>query len=501
MGAMERTHLAMYCRDRSPVRILLFACALACASSPAAGQPGAPQASREGGQVVAQGPPAAGLAAALQSPLMGGVPAGEVTPGALRLSLHDAVQRGLERNLGAMLGRDRVQSADGARWMSMSGLLPTLYASIAQARDQINLEAYGFPVAPGTSPIIGPFNISDRRISVAQTVFDYSAIQDARAGAATKTAAVYAYQDVREQVVVVVANLYFQIVATASRVEAVRAQQRTAEALFARARAMKDAGTVAGIEVIRAQVQVENQKQRVIYYENEFAKQKLMLARAIGVPLAQAFELTDQVPFKAYDTMPIEEALAQAYARRADYKAALELLKADEARRRSAYGSMAPSVHFTADYGDIGPSWSSALGTYSVMGSVTVPLFQAGRERGRVLLADAALRQNQAQVADLKARIEYEVRAAYLDLKAAHERVNVARGAADLANQQMVQAQDRFAAGVASHVEVVQAQEAVATESENLIASLFAHNQAKAALARATGMAEDAAERLVGGQE
>jgi outer membrane protein TolC len=264
---------------------------------------------------------------------------------------------------------------------------------------------------------------------------------------------------------------------------------------------MKDAGTIAGIELIRAQVQVENLKQRVNYYENEFSKQKLMLARAVGLPLAQAFELTDQVPFKAIDTMPLDAALAQAYTNRADYKAALELLKADEARRRSAYGSLAPSVHLTADYGDIGPSWDSALGTYSVMGLVRVPLFQAGRERGRILIADAALQQDRAQMADLKARIEYEVRAAHLDVQAAAERVRVARSAADLANQQLTQAQDRFAAGVASHVEVVQAQEAVATESENLIASLFAHNVAKAALARATGMAEDAAERLLGGQQ
>lgn len=136
-----------------------------------------------------------------------------------------------------------------------------------------------------------------------------------------------------------------------------------------------------------------------------------------------------------------------------------------------------------------------------MLASVRVPLFQAGRERGRILIADAALQQDRAQVADLRVRVEYEVRAAYLDLRAADERVSVARGAAVLAKQQMAQAQDRFEAGVASHVEVVQAQEAVATESENLIASLFAHNLAKAALARATGMAEDAAERLLGGQQ
>jgi outer membrane protein TolC len=491
----------MIARDRSLVRILVLACVFTCGARPAPAQSRAPQPSSEGGQVVAQGPTAAGLAIALQSPLMGGVPSGEAGPGTLPLSLHEAIHRGLESNLGAVLGRERVRTADGARWMSTSGLLPTIQASFAQARNQINLEAYGFPVAPGESPIIGPFNVADRRISLAQTVFDYSAIQDARAGAATKAAASYAYQDVREQVVVTIATLYFQTVATASRVESVRAQQRTADALFARARAMKDAGTIAGIELIRAQVQVENQKQRVIYYENEFSKQKLILARAIGLPLAQAFELTDRVPFTAIDTLPLDAALARAYANRADYKAGVELLHASEARRRAAWGTFAPSVHLTADYGEIGNSWSSALGTYAVMGSVRVPIFQAGRERGRILMADAALQQDRAQMADLKARIEYEVRAAHLDVAAAAERVRVARSAADLASQQLTQAQDRFAAGVASHVEVVQAQEAVATESENLIAALFAHNVAKAALARATGMAEDAAERLLGGQQ
>jgi outer membrane protein TolC len=488
-------------RHRCLLRTLVMSAALACGSRGASAQMGPPQASREGGQVVAQTPGASTPVLGLQNPLAGGVPSTEVVPGTLPLSLHEAIQRGLQRNLGAVLGRERVNAANGARWMALSGLLPTVSASLVQAQDKINLEAYGFPVPPGESPIIGPFNVSDRRVSLSQTLFDYSAIQDARAGAATKAAAGYGYQDVREQVVVVIANLYFQTVATASRVESVRAQQRTAEALYDRARAMKDAGTIAGIELIRAQVQVENQRQRVIYYQNEFAKQKLVLARAIGLPLTQAFELTDQVPFKALEAMPLDAALEQAYAKRADYKAALELVKADEARRQSAYGSLAPSIHLDADYGSMGSTWSSALGTYAVMASVHIPLFQAGRERGRILMADAALQQDRAQIADLKVRIEYEVRAASLDVQAADERVRVARSAADLANQQLVQSQDRFAAGVASHVEVVQAQEAVATESENLIASLFAHNVAKAALARAIGLAEDVAERLLGGKE
>ncbi|MCX6552508.1 MAG: TolC family protein, partial [Acidobacteria bacterium] len=151
--------------------------------------------------------------------LLGGVPTGVPATGALDLSLHDAIQRALEHNLGVVLGQLRVRSADGARWLAMSGLLPTVGAHVAQSRDQINLEAYGFPVAPGQSPIIGPFSISDRRISVVQALFDLSAIQTARAGSAMKTASELGYQDLREQVVVVIANLYFQAVATTSRIE------------------------------------------------------------------------------------------------------------------------------------------------------------------------------------------------------------------------------------------------------------------------------------------
>jgi outer membrane protein TolC len=435
------------------------------------------------------------------SALSGGVPAGTVTDGPVDLTLHDAIQRGLDHNLGIILGRQRLRAADGARWMAMSGLLPTVGVHIAESNNKINLEAYGFPVAPGESPIIGPFSVSDRRISVSQSLFDLSAIDDARAGAALKSAAEFGYQDVREQVVIGIANLYFQAVASTSRIESARAQLRTAEALYDRAVSMKQAGTVAGIEVVRAQVQVENHRQLVITSENDLAKQKLALARAIGMPLGQAFTLTDRVPYKAFDAMPLDQALAQALGRRADYKAMMQLVKSAEASRQAAWAELLPSLHLTADYGDIGPTWGSALGTFSVMAAVRIPLFQAGRERGRILQADSALQQANAQAADLKARIEYDVRTAFLDLHAADDRVHVAQVAADLAAQQLTQTQDRYSAGVASHVEVVQAQDAVATASDNLINSLFAHNLAKAAVARALGVAEQAAERLLGGQQ
>jgi len=417
---------------------------------------------------------------------------------AATLTLADAITRGLEYNLGVVLARERAQAAAGSKWIARSGLLPTVSAHLVQSRQEINLEAFGFPVAPGQSPIIGPFNLSDRRLGLTQTLFDYSAIETARAGAAAEQAATFAYQDARGAVVQVVATFYLQALAANARIDSARAQYRTAEALYTRAVDMKKAGMVSGVEVLRAQVQMQSQEQRVIAFENEFAKAKLSLARAIGQPLGQPFALADTVPYQPLDKMSVDEALAQAFQSRNDYKSVAELVKMAEASRRAVKGLWLPSVQFSADYGQIGQSWGTALSTYSVGANVRIPLFQGGRVKGRLLQADADLAGERTQLADLKARIEYEVRAALLDVTSADDRVRVARSAADLANQQLTQTEDRFTAGVANQIEVVQAQEAVATASENLIASLFAHNVAKVALARALGMDEQAAGHILG---
>jgi outer membrane protein TolC len=134
-----------------------------------------------------------------------------------------------------------------------------------------------------------------------------------------------------------------------------------------------------------------------------------------------------------------------------------------------------------------------------VAATLTVPIFQGGRVHGKVLEADALLRQRKSELEDLRARIEYEVRMSFLDLKASGEQVQVAQSAADLAREQMKQAQDRFAAGVVNSIEVVQAQEAVATAEENYISSLYTYNLAKASLVRALGLAEEGFKQLLGG--
>lgn len=434
-----------------------------------------------------------------QNPFAGGIPTGTVSPEVLRLDLAGAISRALKSNLGAVLSGEAERAAEGTRSVARSALLPNVSGRLAGTRQVINLEAFGIPIVPPMTALVGPFNVLDQRVSAQMSLFNLGAIETARAGRLGLESARAAHQDARDTVVAQVAQLYLAAVAGASRIEAADAQLKTSTTLYERAVDLKRAGIVAGIEVLRAQVQRDADQQRLLFYQNEFAKQKLALARAIGLPLAQEFALADSVPYAALPQMPLAERLERAQATRPDLRAARFALDAAHAARKAALAEGLPSLGLAADYGRLGLTPDTLRNTYTISGALTIPLFLGGRVRGRLLEADARWREQQASFDDLRGRVEYEVRSLTLDLESSDRRVHVAQGALDLARQALVQAEDRFTAGVASNIEVVQAQEAVATATENLISSLYAFNLAKVGLARAMGVAESSAVQFLGG--
>jgi outer membrane protein TolC len=294
-------------------------------------------------------------------------------------------------------------------------------------------------------------------------------------------------QDTRSVVGLGVRNLYLQALASASRLTAARAQTDTARALLTQATDLKNAGVVPGIDVLRAQVQVRSQEQRAILAENDFEKGKLQLARAIGLPLGQGFELADEMPYAPLQSMDLDTALAQAMRTRDDYRAAEARLQAALESKRAALANNYPSLNVSADYGNLGQSRADAHSTYTLLAQVRIPLFDAATTRGHVLETSGDLQRRQAELDDFRAQVEYEVRSAYLDVRAAEQQLEAARDQVALANQELEQTRDRFAAGVTGNIEVVQAQESVATATENYISSLYSHNLAKASLAHAIG--------------
>ena len=447
----------------------------------------------------AQSESAAGSGASVSNPFLGSVPEGAATAGELPLSLPDAVARGLKYNLGALLSTQDARAASGRKLEALAELLPNLSARVSATSQQINLAALGFSGFPGVPQILGPFSIFDARAYLSQTVFNLSALNTLHAGSENVRAAGFALRDSRDVVVLAITTLYLQAIAGASRIDATRAQVATAEALYNQAVDFKRTGVVPAIDVLRSQVELQAQQQRLIYFQNEFDKQKLRLGRAIGLPDGQAIKLSSEVAYAAQPALTVEEAIRRAQNSRMDYQAASARLRAAELVRRAAASGRVPSLAFTGDYGDIGNRIMSSHGTYTASIGLNIPIFQGGRVRAAVLEADAELEQRRAEAADLRARVSFEVRSAMLDLAAAGRLVEVATSAVGLAEQQVTQARDRFAAGVTNNLEVVQAQEALANAHENYISSLYAYNSAKAALGRAMGGAEKSIPLLLQG--
>jgi outer membrane protein TolC len=219
----------------------------------------------------------------------------------------------------------------------------------------------------------------------------------------------------------------------------------------------------------------------------------------IGLPVAQEFTLAQKIPFTPPPPLTLEDAIARALRDRPDYAQALAHVRAAEYSQRAANDQRLPTLVFNGDYGVIGRNLSNAHGTFDVAAAVQVPIFQGGRIKGEIIEADSALKQRKAEAEDLRGRIEYEVRTAFLDLAAAAEQVRVAQSTLNLANETLTQAQDRFRAGVTNNVEVVQAQEAVANSNDAFINSTLQFNLAKLALARSLGVAERATKEFLGG--
>jgi outer membrane protein TolC len=433
------------------------------------------------------------------SPFGGGVPQGTVTSDTLKLSVLDVIKRALDHNLGALLAEEDANDATGNRAVVLSDLLPHVSGRVSQERRKTNLEAFGFPLRAEFPRIVGPFSVFDARLYLTQTVLDMSAVNDLRAADHSLTAAKHSARSARDLVVLVAANLYLQTRATEARAVTARAQLDTATTLHQQALSLRQSGLVAGIDVVRAEVRMLTERQRVTAATNDFEKSKLQLARVIGLPAGQMFELSQEVPFVPVPEMTLEEALARAYRERPDYLAAQERVQEAESARKAIVGEALPSVRVTADYGAIGLHISSALPTFSIVGALSVPIFEGGRVQGRLAQADSELRTRRAQAEDTKAEIYYDVRSAFLDLKATEEELQTATRGRELAAQQLTQSRDRFAAGVTSNIEVVQSQEAVAQASEQYIGALYGFNVAKAMLARSLGTAEEAVAKYLGG--
>jgi outer membrane protein TolC len=444
--------------------------------------------------------PAAALG---QSSFSGSVPS-KLVPGVLPISLEDAINRGLKQNLGLLLSSQDVGAARGARWQQLSSLLPNLTTSSYVNQSQIDLAEFGFnfKITGANIPsVVGPFAYYDARAFVTQSILDWKAINNTHSATQNVKAAQYTYKDARDLVVLAVGYNYLQAIADEARIETSEAQVNTAQALYNQASDQLKAGTSPAIDELRAHVELQTRQQQLIQARNDFAIQKLTVARVIGLAPGQEFDLTDKSPYEPLECITVEEALKRAYATRSDFQAAEATVRSAEYSRRAAHAGYYPSLSVSGDYGVAG-TYSNLFthGVFDTRATLTIPIFEGGKVQGDVLVADAQLQQSRDRLENLRGQIDADVRTALLNLESSAQQVVVATSNVGLADESLTQSRDRFAAGVTNTVEVVQAQEAVASAHESYISALYTYNYSKIALARAMGFAEEGVKQYFKGQ-
>jgi len=421
------------------------------------------------------------------------------TPGVLPLSLDDAIQRGLRFNLGQILTSEDIQSARGAKLEQLQSLLPKADAKVTEAVQETDLQAEGLRI-PGFPAIIGPYGYTDIRGSLNWSLVNLTSLQNYLAQKHNFAAAQLSAEDARDLVVLTVGNAYLRVIADAALVQSAQAQVDTSKVSLDQAVANHQAGVAPLLDELRARVDYQTQQQTLIAAQNAYQKDKIALARAIGLSLEQQFNLSDQAPFAALDHLDPDAAVRQALATRTDLKAMEQTVEAADRSRKAATDERLPTVSFSGDYGDIGINPSHSHGTGDAVGSLDAPLFEEGKLRGDAKTAQSQLEQARARLSDLRGQISADVRDSILDIQAAEKLVDVAKSNVDLANEALSEAQQRYKAGVSDNLAVSQAQQTVAQADEQYVDSLYRHNIAKLSLARALGVAQTSYKNYVGGK-
>jgi outer membrane protein TolC len=430
--------------------------------------------------------------------LPGGVKVERPAPGALPLSLDEAIDRGLKRNLQMQLIIQNERMVHGELLTVENSLLPSLTAKGALEAQQIDLAALGFRpgsltnlgIAPGTFPTIVKVNTAEAQISMNQQLFNVPAYYLYRSAQKAATAANFSTLNVRGGVTLAVGTQYLLALADASQIENAKALEKADEVAYQQAKDSHDAGVATNLDMLRARVQLQTQQQAVINDENAFAKDKISLNRLIGLPADQEIALTDTAPYAEFAELPLPDAMRLAFQRRKDLLTLQAQLDVATRAQKAVKSERLPTVAFDGYYGVLGELGGLYHGVFSATGKVSVPVFQEGQLRGEGEVAAAQVIALRQQIESLQVSIEWQIRSAMLDVQSSNELVKVARSNVDLATQEVQDASDRFRAGVDDNLPVVQAQAVLAAAQSQLVQTLYQYNQSKLQLARNTGVVE-----------
>lgn len=411
----------------------------------------------------------------------------EPTP--YRLTLQDAIQKALQANLSVLVSDTRVEEAEGTRARRLSAaLLPRVRVQSYANFQNRDLRAFGISF-PGTPEVVGPFSNYDFRVYGEQNILDLQSYRGWKASERALDAGKMDYQDARDLIVRAIAGLYLNAQSAAARVDAAQSRVTASDVLYKLAKDRHDAGTATGVDVLRSQVQLANDKQALLVAQNQYKQSLLALARNIGMRPSTPLELAERLLYQPLTQPQAESLVPSALLARPDYLSLASQREGLVEQQRANHARSLPKLSINGNYGGLGRSIGSVQGTGIIQGQIDFTVFDRDRSGEAQELASRVKRID-AQIADLRRGIEEEIREALLNLESAAEQVAVAKDGQDLAERELELAQDRFQSGTTNNVEVVTAQDELARAQENYILAVSSHADAKFALARAVGDTE-----------
>jgi outer membrane protein TolC len=435
------------------------------------------------------------------NPFFGSVTVRPVSDEPLKLSLDDAIALGLKNNLGLKEAENSEKSFQGQKNQVLQYFLPTIALTGDLGVHQQNLVAMGFGpdtvkefskfvTIPANFSFITRDDLTEGKIQFGQMIFSGPLISAFKAIGAADRAAHFSKMSARGEVVQQVATAYLHAIAASSEVDNARAQEATGQVLVRHAHEAHVAGVVANLDELRARVQLQAEQQALIAAQNAVEKDLILLKREIGIDPGQMIALTDPAPYSDLVSQTPEEVRAVAYKNRQDYQVLQNQIIAVKAVHAAYRSQRLPSLSFGGYYGVSQVSGAGSHGNFAVQGNLSFPLFREAKLRGDTEVAQAQLDAVNAQLADLRSRIDQQVRTALLDVGATAKLVEVARSNVDLATRALADETERVNAGVDDNLPLVTAQATLAAAESNLVEGLYRYNLSKLALARAAGIIE-----------
>jgi outer membrane protein TolC len=437
------------------------------------------------------------------NPFYGSVTAHVVTDEPLKLSLDEAIRRGFETNLGLKEAESGEKLFQGEKNIALQEFLPTINLSGGTGVFEHNLAAQGFGpgvlkqfggLFPGGVPaglsLITKDDLTQGQLSFKQTLFSGVVIAGWKAAGAAQRSAYFSKMTARGEVVQQVATAYLHAIADASQVDNATALERTDEVALQHAHDAHVAGTLANLDELRARVQLQSQQQTLIAAQNAEEKDLILLKREIGIDPGQKIVLTDPAPYSDLAEQTPAEVRAIAYKNRQDYQNLQNQVIELRALHSAYRAQRLPSLSFSGNYGIDKVNGSPSHGVFAAAGTLNVPIFREASLRGDSDASAAQLAAVNAQLDDVRSKIDQQVRSALLDAEAAKKLVEVAKSNVELATQELNDETDRVNAGVDNNLPLVTAQASLASAQSNYVQSLYQYNLSKLAVARAAGVIE-----------